>query len=116
MLTSSRTTLFLSLVTVFEVIAVFSNTAHGQSRSLYMPVLTTSGTDSLLTVTNPSLETVTITLTARSYGGGVLAGSGIINPVSITLPASSTKAVKANELFGQGGLSGWGELQTTSPA
>jgi hypothetical protein len=62
------------------------------------------------------LEAVTITLTARSYGGGVLAGSGIINPVSITLPASSSTAVTASELFGQGGLSGWVELQTTSSA
>src|SRR5438093_2704222 len=65
---------------------------------------------------NASLHPATVTLTARSYGGAVLNGYGIINPVTITLPASSSRALKAKELFGQGLIAGWAELQSASPS
>src|SRR5262249_12648209 len=86
------------------------------SRSLYMPVLSTDGGDSQLTITNPSTETVNVKVTARTYGGAVLTGNGIINPTSIVLPAANTRALKVTDLFGQTGLSGWAELQTPSLA
>jgi hypothetical protein len=116
MLTSSRTTLYFALLAVFGLLALSSTTANGQSRSLYMPVLSTDAGDSLLTITNPSTETVNVAVTARTYSGAVLMGNGIINPTSISLPASNTRALKATDLFGQSGLSGWVELQTASPA
>src|SRR5438093_9270962 len=65
---------------------------------------------------NASLEPATVTLTSRSYGVAVLNGYGIINPVTITLPASSSRALKAKELFGQGLIAGWAELQSASPS
>ena len=77
-----------------------------------MPVLSADSADSVLTLVNPSLAPVNVTLTARSYVGNVLEGYGIINPVSVTLPASSIRALKAKDLFGQGVGSGWVELQT----
>ena len=115
MLTSSRT-LFFSFVILVGLIAISSRTANGQSRSLYIPVLTGDSADSVLTLMNASLEPATVTLTARSYGGAVLNGYGIINPVTITLPASSSRALKAKELFGQGLIAGWAELQSASPS
>ena len=102
--------------TVFFLLSS-SLTAAAQSRALYMPVLeSTDSADSKLTLANPSLEPATVTLTARSYTGATLQRPGIINPVSMTLPPSSSRALRAREIFGAGISSGWAELQTASPA
>src|SRR5262249_44750600 len=94
-----------------------SLTASIQTRSLYMPVLQPTGSaESKLTLINPSSEPAAVTLTARSYGGALLNGDGIINPVSMTLPPSSSRALRAPEIFGEGISSGWVELQTESSA
>src|SRR5438067_1213936 len=113
MLPISRAIRFFSLITL-ELITILSLASNAESRSLYMPVLSADSAYSVLTLVNPSLEPVTVTLIARSYGGTVLQVDGIINPVSVTLPASSSRALKAKELFGEGLLSGWVELQTES--
>src|SRR5207244_7651920 len=115
MLPVSRTKLFFSFLIVFLLIAISSNSATGQSRSLYMPVLSTDSADSELTLVNPTLAPATVTLTARSYNGVTLRGDGIINPVTLTLPASSSRALTSRELFGQDRLAGWVELQTATP-
>src|SRR5262249_38186174 len=105
------------ILTLCVVMPFLSLTAYAQSRSLYMPVLQSADSiDSQLTLVNPAVEPATVTLIARSYAGAVLSGPGIINPVSLTLAPSSSRALRARELFGDGVSSGWVELQTTSDA
>ena len=108
----------LVLLFVLSLFAASSAiTASLQSRFLYMPVLQYTGSaDSKLTLVNPALEPAAVTLTARSYSGALLRGPGIINPVVMTVPASSSSALQARELFGSGVSSGWVEVQTASSA
>jgi hypothetical protein len=81
-----------------------------------MPVLETTGqAESRLMLVNAAAEAADVTLTARSYSGTLLTGNGVINPVSITLEPSSSRALRAKEIFGAA-ASGWVELQTASPA
>ena len=103
----------LSSVVVIALVAssIFAQSQQSQSRSLYMPLLQA---DSELTLVNPAVEPATVILTARSYAGTVLQGAGINNPVTISLPPSNSKALKAKDIFGAGISSGWVELQTTS--
>src|SRR5262249_24447497 len=92
-------------------------TADTQSPFLYMPVLQPGNpADARLPLVNRGLDPATVTLTARIYGGTVLSGPGIINPVSLILPPSSSRALRAKELFGEGVSSGWVELKTASSA
>src|SRR5688572_18668190 len=90
---------------------------HADAHSLYMPVLeATALEEAQVMLLNPTLEAATVTLTARSYSGAVLMGTGIINPVSLTLPASSSRSLRAKEIFGEGIATGWVELQASSPS
>src|SRR5215831_899758 len=105
----------ISVIILLGLMAISSRPADAQS-TLYIPVLATDSADSMLALTNLSLEPATLTLTARGYDGAVLEGYGIINPVSITLPPSSSRTFKAKEVFGEGLTPGWGEVQTSSPS
>src|SRR5207237_8149414 len=71
-----------------------------------------------IALVNPTLLDSAVTLTVRGYDGSPLQGTGIVNPVSLQLPASSQKALLASEIFGQAitGKSGWIELTSSSPA
>src|SRR5438093_6173642 len=114
---NSRPRGLAAISTLCVVIPFLSLTAHAQPGSLYMPVLQSADSiDAKLTLVNPAVEPATVTLIARSYAGAVLRGPGIINPVSLTLPASSSRALRTRELFGDGVSSGWVELQTASRA
>src|SRR5262245_6493502 len=108
---------FIALATISLLIASSSLIAQTGSRTLYMPVLQwTASAESMLTLVNPSLEPANVTLIARSYSGAQQQGAGVINPVSMSLPASSSRALRAKEIFGSAVSAGWVELQTTSSA
>src|SRR5262245_4872971 len=99
---------------VLALISISSLAAQPEVRSLYIPVLQSMDYGvSKLALINPTLESTTVTLTARSYAGSLLQGGNIINPVSITLPASSTRSLTPKEVFGDWLSAGWVELQTT---
>ncbi|PYS16128.1 MAG: hypothetical protein DMG15_03455, partial [Acidobacteria bacterium] len=70
-----------------------------------------------LALLNPTFMDATVTLTLRGYDGSLIQGTGIVNPVLLTLPASKQKAMLAQEIFGQAitGKSGWIELSMSSP-
>src|SRR5215468_6262869 len=103
MLAKSGPGRLVALATLSLVIASSSLLGQTQSRTLYMPVLQwADSAESMLTLVNSSLEPATVTLTARSYSGNLQQGAGVINPVSMSLPASSSRAVRAKEIFGNG--------------
>src|SRR3989441_11633264 len=90
-----------------------------QIQKLYLPVLQSSDAADLgLALVNPTLTEAEVTLTARTYSGSIIRGNGITNPVKLTLPASTQKALRAVEIFGSGinGLTGWVELSASSSA
>jgi len=106
-----------SIVTLVMLMTFSTVMSHAESRSLYMPVLQSSESlDSSLTLINAGSASGTVTLLARSYDGIALSGPGIINPVSMTMPGSSSRTLSAREMFGPGVSSGWVELRTNSPA
>jgi len=91
---------------------------HGQNKS-YLPILQATDADDLgIALVNPTMKDTTVTLTARSYSGADLQKDGVANPVTLTLPASSQRALRAVEIFGKGmsGQTGWVELSASSPA
>jgi len=91
---------------------------QGQNKS-YLPVLQATDADDLgIALVNPTITDTTVTLTARSYSGAAIQKYDIANPVTLTLPASSQKALRAVEIFGNGisGQTGWVELSASSPA
>jgi sugar lactone lactonase YvrE len=71
-----------------------------------------------IALTNPMLQPAQVTLTARSYTGETIAGDGITNPATITLPAQGQRAASMPEIFGPGmaGRTGWVALTTSTPA
>src|SRR5262245_53703756 len=86
---------------------------------LYVPAVTANdGADLGIALVNPELTPTTVTLTARNYSGGLIEASGLSNPVTLTLPASSQKALRASEIFGSpiSGRTGWVELSAASSA
>src|SRR3989442_13438019 len=90
-----------------------------QESELYIPALQTSQDADLgLALVNPTLSTAQVTLTARSYAGTVIGGSQIVNPVTLTLPPSTQKALGITEIFGPGisGQSGWVEISASTSA
>src|SRR5262245_16743774 len=107
----------LAIIFIFIVLALSPLAASAESRPLYMPMLQSGDSaEARLTLVNPTVEPVTVKLIARSYGGAMLQGSGIINPVSITMPPSNSRVLLAKEIFGYGVSSGWVELQADSPS
>ena len=106
------------LCAALTVIAVASP-LQGQTKKLYLPLLDASDTSDLgLAFVNPTLNEAQVTLVARTYNGAIITGSGITNPVTLTLPASSQKALRTVEIFGSkiNGLTGWVELSASMPA
>src|SRR5947208_10916886 len=106
--------IFLTL-TIICVLLPFA----AEASELYIPALQTSKDADLgLALVNPTLSTAQVTLTARSYAGAIIAGSQIVNPVTLALPASTQKALGITEIFGPGisGQSGWVEISTSTSA
>ena len=72
--------------------------AYAQSaeyaQTLYAPVLqSTAAGDLGIALSNPTRSPVTVIATARSYAGDTLSGTGITNPVVLTLPALGQRAL-----------------------
>jgi len=106
------------LCAALTVIAVASP-LQGQTKKLYLPLLDASDTSDLgLAFVNPTLNEAQVTLVARTYNGAIITGSSITNPVTLTLPASSQKALRTVEIFGSkiNGLTGWVEFSASMPA
>jgi hypothetical protein len=94
-------------------------TAQAPNTTFYMPVLQAlDGSDLGVALLNPSTSEVSITLTARSYEGTLIGGTGITNPKTLVIPASEQRANRIIEIFGSGiaGKSGWVEMQSGSAA
>src|SRR5262245_20548880 len=92
---------------------------QAQSQKLYAPILAETTNGGLgVTLVNPTLSEVRVTLTARTYAGAAIQQSGVSNPVTLTLPATTQKAMMATEIFGQGisGQSGWIEMSSSAAA
>jgi len=92
---------------------------QGQTQKLYVSALQAiPGAELGLALVNPTLTEAKVTLTARSYSGAVIQSNGVANPVTLTLPASGQKALRAAEVFGNGisGQAGWVELSASTPA
>ncbi len=60
------------------------------------------GTYTGLAITNPQNFRVDITLTAYDSAGNIITGTGITNPVNLTLPRRGQLAKVATEIFGTG--------------
>src|SRR6266566_3670686 len=106
----------LILATVLLIAATLP--LEGQYAS-YLPVLQTTDADGLgIALVNPTIAEATVTLTVRSYSGALIQKDGVVNPVTLSLPASSQKALRAVEIFGNGisGQTGWIELSASTPA
>src|SRR6266446_6161328 len=91
---------------------------HGQTTRLYLPALTAvDGADFRIALVNPTASDTEVTLTARTYGGDIIGGDGIVNPVMRIMPASSQIALGGAEVFGQGisSQTGWIELSMSNP-
>ena len=91
---------------------------QGQYES-YLPILQTTDADDLgIALVNPTIAEATVTLTARSYSGALIQKDGVANPVTLSLPASSQRALLAVEIFGNGisAQTGWVELSASTPA
>ena len=91
---------------------------QAQNQKLYLPALQGADEADLgIALINPTLTEADVTLTARSYSGAILQNDDLTNPVRLTLPASSQRALFATEIFGSGisGQTGWVEL-SASPA
>ena len=68
-----------------------------------------------IAIVNPSADTAEVTITAYGDDGQLLSGTGISNPVSISIPAEEQYSGLTSELFGEGldpGTVGW--FQATS--
>src|SRR5437899_1088131 len=62
---------------------------QGQTGRLYIPALQPSSAGDLkLALVNPTLTEAKATLTVRDYTGTLIQGPDIVNPVTLTLPAS----------------------------
>src|SRR2546426_5847454 len=91
---------------------------QGQHKS-YLPALQATDAEDLgIALVNPTITDATVMLTARSYNGATIQKDGVTNPVTLNLPASSQKALRAVEIFGNGmsGQTGWVELSVSTPA
>ena len=91
---------------------------RGQIAKSYVPALQArDGADLGLVLVNPTLAEAKVTLTARDYTGAIIQNNAIINPITLTLPASGQIAVRAPELFGSGisGQAGWVEVSASTP-
>jgi len=104
--------------TVLVITAALPLQMQGQHKS-YLPVLQATDVDDLgIALVNPTLTDATVTLTARSYSGAFIQKDNVANPVTLSLPPSSQKALRAVEIFGNGisGQTGWVELSASTPA
>src|SRR5262245_17179285 len=106
----------LSVVLILSLFILSSSiTGTAQFRSLYIPVLQSiSSAESRLMLVNSGVESARVTLTARTFAGGLLEGDGIINPVTMTLSPSSSRTLRAKEIFGASSTLGWVQIQTVS--
>jgi len=89
-----------------------------EAQSVYIPVIHVADELDLgVALSNPTLESVTVLLTARSYSGEQIAKDGVTNPAQVKLPAGGQRALRAAEIFGAGmdGQAGWIEV-ASSPA
>ena len=101
------------------LISLAASAQPGQIQKLYLPVLQASDAADLgLALVNPTLTEAAVTLTARTYSGSIIGGNGITNPVKLTLPAATQRALLAVEIFGPGisGLTGWVEFSASTSA
>ena len=89
-----------------------------EAQSVYVPVIHVADELDLgVALSNPTLESVTVLLTARTYSGEQIAKDGVTNPAQVKLPPGGQRAVRAAEIFGAGmdGQAGWIEV-ASSPA
>jgi K319-like protein/parallel beta helix pectate lyase-like protein/uncharacterized protein DUF1565 len=108
-----RIAIFLVLTILLAVIPVAA-----QSRTLYLPALRPAGPEEInIALVNPTSDDATVTLTARAYDGGVIAGTGVTNPVTVVLPEGQISR-RASDIFGSGiyNQSGWVEVSSSLPA
>ena len=91
---------------------------HGEN-ILYLPTLQGANAAAVgLALVNPTRSDTTMTLTARDYSGSIVQGPGIMNPVTLNIPAVSQKALMTTDVFGPGisGRTGWVELSSSNAA
>jgi len=106
-------------LTLSAALIIATPLLQGQTPKLYVSALQAiPGADLGLALVNPTLTEAKVTLTARSYSGAVIQSNDVANPVTLTLPASGQKALRAAEVFGTGisGQAGWVELSASTPA
>jgi IPT/TIG domain-containing protein/ZU5 domain-containing protein len=110
--------LFRVTVLLLAILTSMSD-LFAQRQTLYLPVLqATHAGDVGLALSNPALSDATVTLTARGLDGQVISGPEITNPVTLVIPASGQRSLRAGEIFGAGvsGKTGWVELAASTPA
>ncbi len=74
----------------------------GLTRLAFPFRIKSDGTYTGIAVTNPQNYRVDVTLTAYDSQGNVIAGTGIANPVNLTLPRRGQLAKVATQIFGTG--------------
>ena len=95
-----------------------AQTPAGTSRLVVPVIHIGSDADLGLAFSNPTLESATITLTARSYNGEPITGEGITNPATVTLPPQGQRPFRSVDVFGPGiaGRAGWIESAASNVA
>src|SRR5579863_6536755 len=97
------------------VIQLCSSAVYGQSVLDFPRVISNSTTFTGLAVGNPTSAAVSVTFTAMEPDGTALAGSGIQNPVTVTIPAGGQLAKLSTEVFGAGAdFNGWVEATSST--
>src|SRR5262245_55335933 len=105
------------MVSAVAIVLLFQLSLNAQAQ--YAPVLKASDNGRLgITLVNPTTAQVRVTLTARNYSGALIEKNGMKNPATLTLPASSQRALQTTEIFGDGisGQTGWVEVASSNSA
>ena len=89
------------LAVVLAALLLCAGNLQAAVRSLFFPHLITGmGFETRLLLTNPSNGGAQVTLTARSDDGALIAGSGVRNPMVVSLGPHQQVSLQAGELFG----------------
>jgi len=92
------------------------NLTNTTATTFFVPALGSGNASQVgIAWTNPLDKSVVLTLTARTYTGDLISGSGIQNPGQMTIGARGQLARLATEIFGAGieGRTGWIEVKVS---
>ena len=93
----------------------FVPSVYGQTVLQFPRVISNSSGFTGLAVGNPTVVEASVTYTAFQPDGTPFAGSGITNPVTLTIPAGGQVAKLFGEIFGTRDFNGWVQAVSGTP-